>query len=332
MYNKVREIIEPLYQVGGSVRDELLEMPIKDYDFCTPLTPDEIEQKIRQAGKHPYIVGKRFGTIGMKIDGQLVEITTFRNEVYSLGSRKPQVEFVKDITADLSRRDFTVNAMAKRDGRIIDPFGGKLDLLSRIIKCVNNPKERFKEDALRMLRAARFASQLEFDIDPNLEGTTKNMNHRILFISRERWNMEMDKLLLTDKPSVGLDFLARTRLLNFMFPELSLQVGFNQDSPHHDFDLWTHTKKVVDNSQKSIEIRWAALLHDIAKPFVKVKKKEYSNYIKHDLLGKELVIKVADYLKWSNDRKEEVSELVLHHLDQDSPLKKADNMSKVELS
>lgn len=328
MYNKVKEIIDPVYQVGGSIRDELLGFPIKDYDFTTPLTPDDIEGRIHKAGKHAYIIGKRFGTVGMKIDGQLVEITTFRNEVYKEGSRKPQVEFVKDITADLSRRDFTINAMAKRDGHIIDPFGGKLDLLSRIIKCVNSAHERFKEDALRMLRAARFASQLNFGIDQDLEGHAKRMSYRILMISRERWMMEMDKLLTTEKPSIGLDFLARTRLLNFMFPELSLQVGYDQNSCYHSLNLWEHTKTVVDNSPNSVEIRWAALLHDIAKPFVRTQRKEYSNYIQHDLLGKEMVIKVADYLRWSNERKDIVSKLVLNHLREESPLKQADDKAK----
>jgi len=328
IYDKVVEIINPVYLVGGSVRDELLGLTPKDYDFATPLSPDEIEKRIRQAGKKPYLVGKRFGTIGMKIDGNLIEITTFRNEKYLKGNRKPQVEFVKDITADLGRRDFTINAIAKRDNRIIDPWGGKLDLLSRIIKCVNDPKQRLKEDPLRMLRAGRFASQLNFDIDQNLEGQTKNMGHKILEVSKERWVMEIDKLLLTDKPSIGLDFFMRTKLFNYMIPELSLQYNYEQNSPHHQYDLWTHTKNVVNNSPKDIILRWSALLHDIAKPFVRTDRRDRSNYIKHDLLGKEIVYKIGLYLKWSNDRRRQVSEIVLNHLKESSPIKEADRQGK----
>ncbi len=331
IYDEVCKIINPIYMVGGSVRDELLGLEPKDYDFATPLSPDEIEVRIRGAGKKPYLIGKRFGTIGVKIDGNFVEITTFRNEKYIIGSRKPQVEFVKDITADLGRRDFTINAIAKRGGKIIDPWGGKLDLLSKVIKCVNDPKQRFKEDPLRMLRAGRFASQLAFGIDQNLEGFAKNMSHKILEVSRERWIVELDKLLLTDKPSVGLDFFMRTRLLNFMIPELSLQLNYDQNSPHHDLDLWTHTKKVVDSTPKDITLRWASLLHDIAKPFVRTDRRDRSNYIKHDLLGKELVIKTALYLKWSNTRREQVSELVLNHLNENSPIKKADVLGKTNV-
>ena len=328
MYNKVKQILEPIYLVGGSVRDEILNLPCKDYDFTTPLTPDEIENRIRQAGRRPYLIGKRFGTVGVKIDGQLVEITTFRNETYKEGSRKPFVTFVKDITADLSRRDFTINAMAKRDGKLIDPFGGRLDILHKIVKCVNSARERFKEDPLRMLRAGRFASQLDFAIDQDLEGQAKRMSHRILMISKERWVMEMDKLLVTDNPIVGLDFLARTKLLNFMIPELALQINYDQNSLYHSYTLWEHTLKVVNNAPKNVEMRWAALLHDIAKPFVRHDRKEYSNYIKHELLGKEMVIRIAYYLKWSNDRRDIVSELVLNHLQENSPLKDADEKAK----
>lgn len=328
IYDKVLEMVDPVYMVGGSVRDDLLGKEPKDYDFATPLSPDEIEDRIRKAKRRPYLVGKRFGTIGCKIDGYFVEITTFRNEKYITGSRKPQVEFVKDITADLGRRDFTINAIAKRGDRIIDPFGGKLDLLSKVVKCVTDPKQRFKEDPLRMLRAGRFASQLDFSIDQALEGFAKNMSHKILEISKERWVMELDKLLMTDNPSVGLDYLMRTKLFNYMIPELSLQLDYEQNSPHHQYDLWTHTKKVVELTPKDITLRWASLLHDIAKPFVRTDRRDRSNYIKHDLLGKDIVIKIALYLKWSNDRREQVSELVLNHLKENSPLKECDRGGK----
>jgi putative nucleotidyltransferase with HDIG domain len=324
MLDKVEAIVSPVYQVGGSVRDELLGKEPKDYDFSTPLSPDDIEAAVRAAGKHPYLIGKRFGTVGMKIDGQLVEVTTFRTETYQEGSRKPQVEFVDDITHDLSRRDFTINAIAKRGDRYIDPFGGRLDFLERVIKAVGKPQDRYKEDPLRMLRAARFASQLGFTIESNTEGQAMRMCHRILMVSRERWMIELDKLLLTDKPSIGLKFLARTRLLNFMLPELALQVGYDQNSPYHALPLWDHTLAVVDATPADLDLRWTALLHDIGKPFVRTEKPDRSNYIKHDLLGAELVTRLALYLKWSNDRRDAVTDLVLNHMRPDSPLRPYD--------
>lgn len=314
-----------VYICGGAVRDSLRGVEPVDIDIATPLSPDEVEAAIKAAGKRAYNIGRKFGTMGMKLDGQLIEITTFRHEAYTPGSRKPQVEFVQDITADLSRRDFTINAIAKRGSRYIDPHGGRLDLLEKTIKAVGTPKERFKEDPLRMLRAARFAAQLGFTVESNTEGQAAKMCHKILEVSRERWVQELDKLLMTETPSVGLDFLARTRLLNFMIPDLSLQVGYDQNSPYHSLTLWDHTKKVVDLSPAEITLRWAALLHDIGKPFVRTERPDRSNYIKHDLLGAELVERIALQLKWSNDRRTEVKAVVLNHMQETSPLRDADN-------
>lgn len=325
MFSQVEAIVSPVYQVGGATRDELLGRPASDHDFATPLSPDEVEAKIKAAGKRAYGIGRRFGTIGMKLDGQFVEITTFRAETYQEGSRKPAVEFVSDITADLSRRDFTINAIAKRGGRYIDPFGGRLDLLERVIKGVGNPKDRYKEDPLRMLRAGRFAAQLGFTVEANTEAQAGKMAHRILMVSRERWVLELDKLLMTEKPSIGLNFLARTRLLNFMIPELALQVGYDQNNPHHALTLWDHTLAVVDGTPAEMNLRWAALLHDIGKPFVRTEKPDRSNYIKHDLLGAEMVSRIALHLKWSNDRHETVKHIVLNHMQETSPLRPYDD-------
>jgi putative nucleotidyltransferase with HDIG domain len=324
MVEEIEAVVTPVYQVGGSVRDELLGIEPKDFDFTTPLSPDEVEAMVRAAGKHPYLIGKKFGTVGFKAASQMVEVTTFRQEAYEPGNRKPHVEFVTDITADLSRRDFTINAIAKRGSRYIDPFGGRLDLLEKSIKCVGLPKDRYKEDPLRMLRAARFASQLGFSVEANTEAYAGKMAHKILEVSRERWMIELDKLLMTERPSVGLDFLARTRLINFMIPELSLQVGYDQNNPHHAYTLWVHTLGVVDRSPCEIDLRWAALLHDIGKPFVRTEKPDRSNYIKHDLLGAELVERIALHLKWSNDRREAVKGLVFNHMQPNSPLREAD--------
>jgi tRNA nucleotidyltransferase (CCA-adding enzyme) len=326
---EVKKIIPLLYLVGGSVRDMLLNKEPKDYDFCTPLLPEEIENLIRQSGKKPYLTGKRFGTIGVRIDGQLVEITTFRCEKYAEGNRKPDVQFVNDLNEDLSRRDFTINAIAFDGEKVIDPFGGQEDLNNKVIRCVGKPNDRFKEDPLRMLRAARFSSKLGFVIDKELEESVKQLNYKILEISKERWVMELDKILISDNPEVGLNFLIKTKLMNYMIPELSFQVGYDQNNPHHSLLLWEHTLEVVKNTSKDIELRWAALIHDIAKPFVRTENaKGYSNYIKHDLLSGEFVIRLALYLKWSNQRRENVYNLVVNHMTESSPLRKADTEAK----
>jgi len=329
LYNKVKEIVSPVYLVGGSVRDKLLGKEPKDYDFTTPLLPETIEQKIKESGRKVYLIGKRFGTIGFKIDGDVIELTSFRTEKYREGNRKPDVIFVGDLEADLSRRDFTINAMAMKDETLHDPFCGEQDLIAKVIRCVGKPSERFKEDPLRMLRAGRFASQLGFNIEEVTFDMCSQLNYKILEISKERWGMELDKILLSDNPTIGLDFLMHTRLMNFMLPEIALQLDYDQTNPHHSLTLWEHTKQVIEATPKDIELRWSALLHDIGKPFVRRLKKEgHCNYHKHDMLGKEMVLKLATYLRWSNTRKENVAHLVFKHMTDDSPLKEADRGAK----
>jgi tRNA nucleotidyltransferase (CCA-adding enzyme) len=157
----------------------------------------------------------------------------------------------------------------------------------------------------------------------------KELNYKILEVSKERWVSELDKLLMGQNPKEGLEVLTFTRLINYMLPELSLQVDYDQNNPHHTLNLWEHTIKVVEKVPLDIEIRWAALLHDIAKPFMRKDKSDgTSNYHKHDLVGAECVLKIADYLKWSNERKNNVYNLVLHHMDDNSPLRKADMEAK----
>jgi len=325
-------ILGDVYLVGGSVRDAQLGKEPKDYDFCTPLLPDEVELKVKSAGKRAYSTGKRFGTVGFKSNGYFVEVTTFRTERYIPGSRKPQVEYVSDINQDLGRRDFTFNAMALRGDRLIDPFGGRLDILERKIKPVGDGTERIKEDPLRMLRAARFAAQLGFEVDPNFIGTMRKHAQKIMMVSRERWVQEMDKLLVSKTPEKGLQVLADSYLLKFMFPELWLQVGYDQDSPYHDLTLWEHTLSTVKNTLNDIDLRWSALLHDIGKPYVKtVNKNGYSNYIMHDIVGSYIVEGIAARLKWSNDRTKTVVETVYNHMKDESPIREADNSSKTKL-
>jgi len=327
---KVREIIEPIYLVGGSIRDRLLGKEPKDWDFCTPLSPDEIETRVKQAGRRAYLIGKKYGTIGFKLDGAFIEVTTFRTEKYEKNNRKPKVEFVKNLHQDLARRDFTINAIAKRGNKIIDPFNGRRDLKERRIKAVGVATHRFKEDPLRILRACRFSSQLGFKIEGETLRAMQKLSYKILTVSKERWMAELDKLLLGEGVILGLNYLMAVELLKYMIPELSIQFMFNQNSCYHSLPLWIHTIKVVEQMPKDINLRWSALLHDIAKPFVKKLniKTGYYNYVKHDLLGADMVERLARHLKWSNERRESVKELIANHLREDSPLKEADDKAK----
>jgi tRNA nucleotidyltransferase (CCA-adding enzyme) len=214
-------------------------------------------------------------------------------------------------------------------GNLIDPFKGRVDIITKTIRCVGVPKHRFKEDPLRILRAARFASELGFNIDNLTFSTMEKMSINLLRVSKERWCQELDKILLSDTPSIGLDYLMKCNVFNYILPELSLQYKYNQDSPYHSHDLWTHTKIVVDNAENDLYVRWAALLHDIGKPFLAtLNKRGYHNYINHEILGGELVKKIGCYLKRSNEWIDKVTILVLEHMKENSPLKEADNKGK----
>ncbi len=256
VYNAVAAVVDPVYLVGGSVRDVLMGRECSDYDFTTPLVPDRIEAAVREAGRRPYLIGKKYGTVGFKADGRLVEVTTFRSEVYPDDTRRPEVVFLDDLAADLARRDFTINAIAMQGEQIIDLFGGQADIEARVIRAVGNPRERFKEDPLRMLRAARFASQLGFSVEPATTLAMERYAHRILHVARERWMAELDKLLVGPSVVYGLELLAATGLLRFMLPELELQVGYDQNSPYHDRTLFEHT---VGRGRRDRARRHAAL-------------------------------------------------------------------------
>jgi tRNA nucleotidyltransferase/poly(A) polymerase len=354
-----------LYLVGGSVRDRLLNIPHADLDFATPASPDEIEAAIRNTGRKAFITGKRFGTVAFNyrpdpkdptlptipnLPASLIEITTFRTEIYGK-SRKPEVEFVNDIVQDLSRRDFTVNAMAVGDeGKLIDPFSGYADLKAEVIRFVGNPSVRINEDPLRMLRACRLSAQFQFVPTTETKEKIKENAVKILKISHERWTQELDKILTSTHPHRGLDALAQTELLRFILPEIWIQYHYDQNSPYHRLSLFEHTKKTVQLVKKDVNTRWAALLHDVGKPFARIdkpitkklfsidgmkdsikriwNKNTQSNYPYHSEIGAELVEKIGKHLRWSNDRIKITKEMVLHHLSDESPIDEADSAAR----
>lgn len=235
-----------VYLVGGSVRDLVMNGVAHDYDFTTSMLPDEMIEKVKAAGRRVYTIGEKFGTIGFKVPYieyndyggpenaggwsaqwhssqtfEYVEVTTFRSEVYTNKSRKPEVQFVPSLDEDLARRDFTMNAMVlKGDGTIYDPYGGRLDIYAEKIVTVGLPKDRIIEDPLRILRAARFSARYNFKIDPNFIGKARQLADRIFDVSVERWVQELDKLLTSDNPDVGIYGLKDMGILMRIMPEL----------------------------------------------------------------------------------------------------------------
>lgn len=323
-----------VYAVGGCVRDYIMNIEPHDYDFTTNARPNEIEHKIKTSSRRAYLTGKKFGTLGCKIDGQMIEITTYRGEQYEPNCRKPRVEYLNNLNADLDRRDFTINAMAMRlhnnKLKIIDNHGGREDINNHIIRCVGNSKIRFKEDPLRILRAIRFATRFKFILEPKTSDRMNKIFPLLLTISKERWVQELDKILMDDNVGFGLLELWNHNIFRYIIPELHLQYNYNQHSKYHSKELWLHTINVVENTPKEINIRWAALLHDVGKPIVckKNPKTGYNNFIDHEKLGADMVEKLARHLHWSNERRNAVVELVANHLSDDSPLKKYDDMGK----
>jgi poly(A) polymerase len=311
----VSAIVDPVYLVGGSVRDALMNRECADFDFATPLGADLIEQAVRAAGRRPYLMGKRFGTVAFRLDGLTVEVTTFRSESYAEDSRRPKVEFLSDLEHDLSRRDFTINAMAQRDDELIDLFGGRKDLESRLIRAVGDPIARFSEDPLRMLRAARFVSQLDFRIDERTRLAAVVLAPRILTVARERWMIELDLLLKGPGVEESLRLLVETGLMRFLLPEIGLQEALPQAGAEDGVSVFDNTVEEVGSAPTEITARWAALLRDVAAPYVTTRSADRepspgSADSDKALLGAEIVERTARYLKWSNRRREDVKRLV----------------------
>lgn len=326
---------KPVYLVGGAVRDIMLGIIPKDFDLCSALTSKEVKDQLK--GKHrAYLIGEKHGTIGFKVEDEMIEITTFRTESYQEGSRQPKVEFVTSLSEDLSRRDFTINAMAIRcdNFRLIDPFNGNIDLKAGILQTVGNSKIRFKEDPLRILRAVRIASKYYLQIEEKTADRLSKMAYKLLEISKERWVQEFDKILSLNGPNleVGLYRLWEFGIFKYTIPELHLQYNYEQNSRYHDFTLQNHTINVVVETPPKLNLRWAALLHDIAKPFVRTENPNgYSNYINHEILGADMVERIARHLKFSNERREYVVDLTKNHLKDDCELREYDNKHKLKV-
>ena len=247
---RFREANARLYLVGGTVRDLLLDRATGelDFDLTTDALPEQTKKLVSGWADAVWTAGERFGTISLQKDGRTYEITTHRAEAYSPDSRKPDVQFSLDIGTDLSRRDFTVNAMALEitadAPELVDPFGGVADLLSKTLRTPLSPSESFSDDPLRMMRAARFMSALQLQPVPELVDAVRAMHERLTIISAERVRNELDRLMVTDHPSLGLWFLVDTGLAEHFFPELPA-MKLEQDPIHRHKDVLTHTFAVL---------------------------------------------------------------------------------------
>jgi poly(A) polymerase len=268
-----REAEHELYLVGGYVRDALLGVASSNVDAATDAPPRKIKHILRPHAEHLWTVGERFGTIVAEVDGYEVDVTTYRSDLYTEGSRHPEVRFGESLEEDLARRDFTINAVAADalTGEILDPFGGRKDLESGVIRPVGDPLDRMRDDPLRMLRAVRFETTLSkpekpFALTPDLEAAIRENAHWLESISAERIRDEFEKILVSENVALGLRTLVRLNLMPYVVPEFMETVDVEQEAELHHKDVFEHTLIVVSSVEPDPILRKAAFFHDIGKP------------------------------------------------------------------
>ncbi|PPH54411.1 CCA tRNA nucleotidyltransferase [Rathayibacter sp. AY1E1] len=313
--------------VGGPVRDAFLGHGVHDLDFTTSARPDDIVRIVAPIAEAHWDIGRAFGTIGARVAGETVEITTYRSDSYDGVSRKPEVEFGDSLEGDLVRRDFTVNAMALRlpEVVLVDPSGGVEDLLAGRLRTPSPADLSFGDDPLRMLRGARFTSQLGFRTTDEVEWAMAELAGRIDDVSAERVQEELRKLLATASPRAGLELLDVTGLAGRFLPELPT-MRLEQDEHHHHKDVYTHSLTVLEQAialeesrhpgaAPDVVLRLAALLHDIGKPATRrLEPGGAVSFHHHDLVGSKLAIKRMRALKFDNQTTKDVARLIELHL------------------
>lgn len=313
--------------VGGPVRDAFIGSPVHDLDFTTNALPDDIIRVVEPIAAAHWDMGRDFGTIGAQIAGEKVEITTYRADTYDGKTRKPEVVFGQTLEEDLVRRDFTVNALAVRlpELVLVDPTGGVEDLMARTLRAPGAATDSFDDDPLRMMRAARFVSQLGFELDDEAEWAMHDRADSIEKISAERVNEELCKLLLTANPVPGIRILVTTGIADRVLPELSA-IRLEVDEHHHHKDVYEHSLTVLEQAidlERSrhpeepgdVTLRLAALLHDIGKPATKrLESGGAVSFYHHDLVGAKLATKRLKALRFDNQTIADVSRLIELHL------------------
>jgi poly(A) polymerase len=310
-----RAASKQLYVVGGTVRDARLGRPHEDVDLATDATPEEVTAVVEPLAEQMWLQGVRFGTVGLQLEGVRFEITTFRTETYAPSSRHPQVAFAEDIVGDLSRRDFTINAMAVRlpDLAMLDPFNGLEDLERGLIRSPLDPRTSFTDDPLRMLRAFRFASQLGFNIEAKTLDGVRALNQEITTVSAERIRDELNRLLVGAAPGRALDQAEGVGLTPLFLPELSA-LKLEQDPVQRHKDVFHHTLAVVERTSPELILRLAALLHDIGKPKTRRITSEGVSFHFHEVVGADMAARRLKALRYPNEMVKKVSEIIrLHH-------------------
>ena len=302
------------YVVGGCVRDALLGVKPKDWDICTSATPQETKARLEAAKIHTFDTGIKHGTVSALVNCELFEVTTFRSEgAYSDGRHPDSVEFISSIENDLQRRDFTINAMAynNRDG-LIDVTGGQLDLDNGILRCVGDAHERFSEDALRILRALRFAAVYGFKIDEECKAAIYEDKALLNNIARERIRDELLSLICGDfAEDILLDY---KDVFGEIIPQLKPMFGFKQHNKYHKYDVWEHCVRAAGFAVPQPQIRFALLLHDIGKPSTFfVDSAGCGHFYGHPQAGEPITREVCNSLNMSRKDVSEISELVRYH-------------------
>jgi len=313
--------------VGGPVRDALLGRETHDLDFTTDARPDDILRLVKPLSSAHWDIGRDFGTIGARVDGEQVEITTYRADSYDGETRKPTVEFGDTIDGDLARRDFTVNAMALQvpSRRLVDPTGGVEDLVSATLRTPADPHVSFGDDPLRMLRAARFASQLGFDVDPGTLAAVTELRETLRIVSAERIQAELVRMLQTDDPVRGIRLLVETGLADEFLPEIPA-LRLEVDEHHHHKDVYEHSltvlRQAIDlehsrnpGAAPDVPLRLAALLHDIGKPATRrLEPGGAVTFHHHDVKGARMARKRMKALKFDTVTIDSVAKLIELHL------------------
>jgi len=313
---RFRAASQELFLVGGTVRDAFLGRPHEDLDFATDAPPERTLELVKPEAEATWLQGMKFGTVGARISGLHMEITTFRTETYAPESRHPEVAFAPTIDSDLSRRDFTVNAMALRlpEKEAVDPFGGLSDLDARLLRTPIEPSASFTDDPLRMLRAFRFASQLDFKVHEEVLTVISALRETLASVSAERIRDEFTRLIMGGKPGIALQLADRTGIAELFLPELSA-LKLEQDPVHQHKDVFLHTLAVVERTrQDDEELRLAALLHDIGKPKTRRIEPAGVTFHHHEVVGAEMAAKRLRALRFPNETVLVVKELIrLHH-------------------
>ena len=301
------------YLVGGCVRDSLLGKSPKDWDICTEALPEQVQELFRQ--EKVILTGLQHGTVTVLLGGMPVEITTYRiDDAYEDHRHPKEVFFTNSLREDLSRRDFTINALAyhPKEG-VIDYFHGLEDLEQGIIRCVGDAASRYQEDGLRIMRAIRFACVLNFQFEQETEQAIRQYSYLLRNIARERILVEFDKILTSSWAAYGLETLARLDCFPYFLPEICHTWQFAQEGGRHQFDIFTHTKKAVALAPPTVVLRLTMLLHDIGKPFVWQREGQRDTFPGHSLVGAQLAGKILERLRYDKKTIAQVRELIAQH-------------------